>query len=155
MNIEFGRVSWIEIQAFVMMYGQCFIAIEQNENGVSLTYSCVAEGGSEEVQNYEYSGKNISDLLNQISGIDLNVSYDDENEMYFSENEADGGSEWSISFGENDDVKTGIEGYSINDDIIVSVIELVQKEFPFNNVFFGCLGIVGYEDFDSDECDEY
>ena len=154
MNIKLENLSWIEIQAAVMMYGQCVINIEENADGVSLTYSCIDEFGNEDVQKFEYPQKNIADFFAQISDIDMNVTYDKENDVYFSENDDDGGSEWVISFGKNEDVKITVEGYSIHDDIITSIIQLIQDNFPFNNVFFGSLGIVEYDSPDDDEDDE-
>ena len=152
MNINFENLSWIEVHAVVMMYGQCIISIEENQNSISLTYSCIDEFCNENVQKFEYQDKNISDFFEQISEIEMNISYNAENNRYCSENDYDDGSEWVIACGKDDDVKLIVEGCSINDNIITSVIELIQNNFPFNNVFFGSLGIVEYEpDTDDDE----
>ena len=118
------------------MYGDCSLLFSNNsENETILTCWSAADGYEGEKIDYRYQ-KTLLNLMEQISKCDLNVSYCGDEDNYQSENSSDGGTVWQIIFGFKESDEIEIIGYSIDDPILLSILNLIKNEFQFEDHFF-------------------
>ena len=132
MKVNVNGAEWIEIYAGVMMYGTCILSVMQTEDGVEVTYSAAPDGYNGETKTKKYEAKSMTPLLEKISESEFTITPDEENNnSYISDTDSDKPSEWCVTFGKGEDVICDISGIALDDETLITILNVMKKAFPF------------------------
>lgn len=137
MKINTTNAKWIEISIEVMMFGMAVLSIGQEENDVEVTYTLGPDGISPDTSSQRYEGASIGNLMSELSEKDYDISYDEDEEAYFSNINSDYPGNWSISFGKDSEVLTEIYGTDPTDETLLEMISLLKEKYPFASAIDG------------------